>query len=334
MYREYIENTHSEYSSSISDLNSYIVSTCCREDLFGRLPFFDRIFFTGQFLKMLGDFYMTRGMFTVDKLFRCVYLSWAIHLDRFSKEYEPSVRYKGTETFDELWKIFRFKSFVTNIDNIREIENLEKFRQLPGILTNIRRLCDSDPSQLVDPMSECSESLHSVEKTEGVSHAAREVCQNTIPTPTDFQSSGSRNDTSEVKLNNQKDIPNASKRNYPQYAKVNDVNPQHSENKASRSDKNQTHQECSLKLSNLDLNNYRAALPSTTTKVSKNHLENVEQNMEDSEKMDDFCVGSSSTTPCLAGEVRLAIVRLQNTLQVSTKRNRKKKAKATMSKIC
>ncbi|GIY13571.1 hypothetical protein CEXT_646751 [Caerostris extrusa] len=212
MYREYIENTHSEYSSSISDLNSYIVSTCCREDLFGRLPFFDRIFFTGQFLIMLGDFCMTRGMFTVDKLFRCVYLSWAIHLDRFSKEYEPSVRYKGTETFDELWKIFRFKSFVTNIDNIREIENLEKFRQLP------------------------------VEKTEGVSHAAREVCQNTIPTPTDFQSSGpetTNNDHGSFTINHHQSL--------------------------------------------------------------ENHLENVEQNMEDSEKMDDFCVGSSSTTPCLAG---------------------------------
>ncbi|GIY24823.1 hypothetical protein CDAR_533241 [Caerostris darwini] len=364
MYREFIENTHSEYSSSISDLSSYIVSTCGREDLFGRLPFFDRIFFTGQFLIMLGDFCMEGSMFTVDKLFRCVYLSWAMHLDRFSKqfyelggwkqlrtvaasyrvpsqllndlfprylsleltavfyelmkefveffrEYEPSIRYKGTETFDELWKIFRFKCFDTNIDNIRAIENLEKFRQLPGILTNIRRLCDSDPSQVVDPMSEYSQSLHSVEKTEGVSHSARKVSQDTIPTPIDLvlssalknlqrnEVSGSRNDTSEVKLNNQEDIPNASKRNDPQLAKVNDVNLQHSENKASGSDRNQPQQECSLKLSNLDLNNYGAALPSTTTKVSKNHLENVEQNMEDSKKMDDFCVGSSSTTPCL-----------------------------------
>ncbi|GIY22553.1 hypothetical protein CEXT_780371 [Caerostris extrusa] len=384
MYREYIENTRSEYSSSISDLSSYIVNTCCREDLFGCLPLFDRIFFTGEFLTMLGDFCMERKIFTLEKLFRCVYLSWAMYLDRFSKqfyelggwkqlkmvaasyrvpsqliddlhhrflmltvgfyelvkefveffrEHEPSVRYKGKETFDELWKIFCFKSFDKSIDNIREIENLEKFRQLPGILTNLKCLCDSDPSQLVDPMSECSESLHSVEKTEGVSHAAREVCQDTIPTPTDFQSSGpetsnsdhvlpslldpnlelssalknlqwnevsgSCKDTSEVKLDNQKDIPKASKRNDPQYAKVSYVNLQHSVNKASGSDRNQAQQECSLKLSNLDPNNYGAALPPTTTEVSKEHLENVEQNLEDSKKMDDFCDGSSSKTPCL-----------------------------------
>ncbi|GIY05700.1 hypothetical protein CDAR_380531 [Caerostris darwini] len=388
MYREYIENTRSEYSSSISDLNSYIVSTCCREDLFGSLPLFDRIFFTGQFLIMLGDFCMARKIFTVEKLFRCVYLSWAMYLDRYSKhfyelggwkqlkmvaasyrvpsqliddlhtrflmltvgfyelvkefveffrEHEPSVRYKGKETFEELWKIFCLKSFDTNIDNIREIENLEKFSQLPGILTNIRRLCDSDPSQLVDPMSECSESLHLVEKTDGVVHAAREVYQDTIPTSTDLPSSGPKTsnsdhvlpslldpdlelssalknlqcnevsgsckDTSEVKLDNQKDIPNASKRNDPQYAKVSDVDLQHSSrffNKASGSDRNQAQQECSLTLSNLDLNNYGAALPPTTTKVSKEHLENVEQNLEDSKKMDDFCDGSGSKTPCLA----------------------------------
>ncbi|GIY54938.1 hypothetical protein CDAR_5901 [Caerostris darwini] len=383
MYREYIENTRSEYSSSISDLNSYIVSTC--EDLFGSLPLFDRIFFTGQFLIMFGDFCMARKIFTVEKLFRCVYLSWAMYLDRYSKqfcelggwkqlkmvavsyrvpsqliddlhtrflmltvgfyelvkefveffrEHEPSVRYKGKETFEELWKIFCFKSFDTNIDNIREIENLEKFRQLPGILTNIRRLCDSDPSQVVDPMSEYSESLHSVEKTEGVVHAAREVSQDTIPTPTDLPSSGPKTsnsdhvlpssldpdlelssplknlqcnevsgsckDTSEVKLDNQKDIPNASKRHDPQYAKVSDVNLQHSVNKVSGSDRNQAQQECGLTLSNLDLNNCGAALPPTTTKVSKEHLENVEQNLEDSKKRDDFCDGSGSKTPCLA----------------------------------
>ncbi|GIY24946.1 uncharacterized protein CDAR_166051 [Caerostris darwini] len=384
MYREYIENTHGEYSSSISDLNSYIVSTCCREDLFGRLPFFDRIFCTAQFVIMLGDFCMERKFFTVEKLFRCVYLSWAMYLDRFSKqfyelggweqlktvaasyrlpskliddlnnryfqlivgfyeflkdfveffsEHEPSVRYNGAESFDEIWNIFCFKSLATNIDDIRKIEYLEKFRQLPGILSNLRRLCDSEPSQVVDPMSE---SAHSVEKTEGDVHDTTEVSQDTIPTPTDFQSSGPKTansdcvlpslldpdsvlssalkdlqcnevpgsckDTSEVKLNKQKDIPNASKRNDPQYAKVEDVNLQHSENEDSRSDKNHAHQaqeECSLQLSNLDGNNYGAALPATTTKVSEKHLENLEQNMEDSKKMDDFRDGSCSKTPCL-----------------------------------
>ncbi|GIY53073.1 hypothetical protein CDAR_308951 [Caerostris darwini] len=180
-----------------------------------------------------------------------------------------------------------------------------------------------------------SESVHSVEKTEGDVHVTREVSQDTIPTPTDFQSSGPKTTnsdyvlpslldpddlvlsnalknlqcnevsvsckhTSEVKLNNQKDVSNASKRNDPQCAKVNDVNLQHSENEDSRSDKNHAHQgqqECSLKLSNLDSNNDGAALPATTTNVSEKHLEDLEQNMEESKKMDAFC--SSSKTPCL-----------------------------------
>ncbi|GIY81680.1 hypothetical protein CDAR_67801, partial [Caerostris darwini] len=158
----------------------------------------------------------------------------------------------------------RFKCFVTNIDNIREMENLEKFRQLPGILINIRRLCDSDPSQLVDPMSECNFPSSDPKTTNNdyvlpclldpdlvLSSALKNLQCNEV--------SSSCKDTSEVKLNNQKDIPNASKRNDPQHAKVNDVNLQHSENKASRSDKNQAQQECSLKLSNLYLNNYGAA---------------------------------------------------------------------------
>ncbi|GIY76938.1 uncharacterized protein CDAR_265111 [Caerostris darwini] len=87
IYERHVINTRNEFSSSVSDLSTYIVNTCYREDLFGNFAFFDRIFATIQFVVSLGVFCMKRNIFKLETLLRCAHISWAMYFDRFSEQF-------------------------------------------------------------------------------------------------------------------------------------------------------------------------------------------------------------------------------------------------------